>query len=280
MGAGSQLICLDMQATTSTVPRVLDAMLSVYTGLYGNPHPCTHTYGWETMKAIDVGHQQVAKLIGGHPEGVIFISEATKPNPFLIKCVAMIYKASKHIVTSQTEHMCVLDSCRYLQEEEYDFKHLPIKNNTLINGEHLEKVTCADIELASSLMVDNETGVIQRMVEIRKLCRQNGVFFCTQGAQSVVNILLDFCKWNDDLMSNSGPQVYGPKDIRACYIRHKPKVRMDPLMSGSCRERGFRSGTHAHSLAFAFGEPYRIAQEENEVSPPPCPLALPVGDIN
>ncbi|KAG0632805.1 pyridoxal phosphate-dependent transferase [Tuber brumale] len=257
---GSRPICLDMQVTTPTVPHVLDAI----TGLYRNHHSCTHTYGWETMKGIDVARQQAAKLLGAHPMEIIFTPEATESNKLLIKYVAMIYKFKKHIITSPTEHMCVLDSFRHLQDKEYDYKYLPVVNNGLVDREHSEKVICPDTAPVSILMVDNEIRVIQAMEKIGKLCRKNRDFFCTRGAQSVGNIPVDVGKWNDDLMSISGPKVYGPKDIRTRYTRHRPKVRIDPLISGSGQGRGLRSGTHAHSLVFAFGGPCRISQEENE----------------
>ncbi|KAG0635007.1 hypothetical protein HOY80DRAFT_481724 [Tuber brumale] len=68
--AGSRPICLDMQATTPTAPRVIDAILSLHTGLYGNPNSCAHTYGWERTKPIEVACQQSANLIGPHPKEI------------------------------------------------------------------------------------------------------------------------------------------------------------------------------------------------------------------
>src|SRR5215212_5262629 len=107
-----------MQATTPTDPRVLDAMLPYFTQQYGNPHSRTHAYGWETEKAVETAREQVASLIGADPKEIIFTSGATESNNMSIKGVARFYKAKKkHIITSQTEHKCVLDSCRHLQDE-------------------------------------------------------------------------------------------------------------------------------------------------------------------
>ncbi|KAG0634329.1 pyridoxal phosphate-dependent transferase [Tuber brumale] len=157
---GSRPICLDMQAATPTVPQVLDTILSVYSSLYGYPHSCTNTYGWEITKAIDLARQQTAKLIGVYPKEIVFTPDATESNTFLIKCVAMFHMSSKHIITSQTKHMCVLDSYIQLQDERYDHKYLPIKNNGTTNREHLEKVICPDTALVSIRMANNEIGVI------------------------------------------------------------------------------------------------------------------------
>ncbi|KAI7253694.1 Cysteine desulfurase, partial [Hortaea werneckii] len=117
MDEGTRPIYLDMQATTPTDPRVLDSMLPFFTGLYGNPHSRTHAYGWETEKAVEQAREHIAGLIGADPKEIIFTSGATESNNMSIKGVARFFKRSgkkNHIITCQTEHKCVLDSCRHL----------------------------------------------------------------------------------------------------------------------------------------------------------------------
>ncbi|KAJ2506577.1 cysteine desulfurase, partial [Coemansia sp. RSA 2052] len=119
-------IYLDAQATTPLDPRVLDAMMPYMTESYGNPHSRTHKYGWETEQAVDKAREQIAGLIGAHPKEIIFTSGATEANNTAIKGVARFYKGKKnHIITAQTEHKCVLDSCRVLQEEGFEVTYLP-----------------------------------------------------------------------------------------------------------------------------------------------------------
>lgn len=265
-----------MQATTPMDPRVLDAMLPFYTGLYGNPHSRTHAYGWETEKAVDSAREHVASLIGADPKEIIFTSGATESNNMSIKGVARFYKGKKkHIITSQTEHKCVLDSCRHLQDEGFDITYLPVQENGLIDLKELEAAIRPDTALVSIMTVNNEIGVIQPMEEIGKLCRSRKVFFHTDGAQAVGKIPIDINKWNVDLMSISGHKVYGPKGIGACYVRRRPRVRIDPIISGGGQERGLRSGTLAPPLVIGFGEACRVAKEELEVG---CVLLLALPD--
>lgn len=78
--------------------------------------------------------QSVADLIGADPKEIIFTSGATESNNTAIKGVARFYKSKKkHIITTQTEHKCVLDSCRYLQQEGFDITYLPVKPNGLVD---------------------------------------------------------------------------------------------------------------------------------------------------
>lgn len=95
-----------------------------------------------------------------------------------IKGVARFYRNKRrHIITTQTEHKCVLDSCRVLQEEGFEVTYLPVKSNGLIRLEDLEKAIRPDTALVSVMTVNNEIGVIQPIAEIGKICRKHNIFF-------------------------------------------------------------------------------------------------------
>ncbi|PGH08332.1 cysteine desulfurase, mitochondrial [Helicocarpus griseus UAMH5409] len=267
MDQGARPIYLDMQATTPTDPRVLDAMLPFLTGLYGNPHSRTHAYGWETEKATEQAREHVAKLIGADAKEIIFTSGATESNNMSIKGVARFFGRSgkkKHIITTQTEHKCVLDSCRHLQDEGFEVTYLPVQNNGLVKLEDLEAAIRPETALVSIMTVNNEIGVIQPIKEIGAICRKKKVFFHTDAAQAVGKIPIDVNEWNVDLLSISGHKIYGPKGIGACFVRRRPRVRLDPIITGGGQERGLRSGTLAPPLVVGIGEACRLAKEEME----------------
>lgn len=281
MDEGQRPIYLDMQATTPLDPRVLDAMLPYYSGLYGNPHSRTHAYGWETDKGIEDAREHIASLIGADAKEIIFTSGATESNNMSVKGVARFFGRSggrkNHIITTQTEHKCVLDSCRHLQDEGFQVTYLPVQNSGLIDMNELEAAIRPETALVSIMSVNNEIGVIQPLEEIGKLCRSKKVFFHTDAAQAVGKIPMDVNKMNIDLASISSHKIYGPKGIGACYVRRRPRVRIDPIISGGGQERGLRSGTLAPALVVGFGEACRIAKEELDVSHTPI---LPTPYLN
>ncbi|KAK7969499.1 cysteine desulfurase [Apiospora saccharicola] len=265
MEEGQRPIYLDMQATTPVDPRVLDAMLPFFVGVYGNPHSRTHAYGWESEKAVEEAREHIASLIGADPKEIIFTSGATESNNMSIKGVARFFGRSgkkKHIITTQTEHKCVLDSCRHLQDDGYEVTYLPVQNDGLVDLEALEAAIRPETCIVSIMAVNNEIGVIQDLEAIGKLCRSKKVFFHTDAAQAVGKIPMDVNKLNIDLMSISSHKIYGPKGIGACYVRRRPRVRLEPIISGGGQERGLRSGTLAPPLVVGFGEACRIAKEE------------------
>ncbi|XP_027039704.1 cysteine desulfurase, mitochondrial-like isoform X4 [Pocillopora damicornis] len=240
-------------------------MMPYSVSYYGNPHSRTHAYGWESEQAVEHARKQVAELIGADPKEIVFTSGATESNNISVKGVGRFYKKNKkHIITTQTEHKCVLDSCRSLESEGFEVTYLPVMKNGLIDMEQLEAAIRPDTSLVSIMTVNNEIGVTQPMGEIGSLCRKNKVFFHTDAAQAVGKIPLDVNDLKIDLMSISGHKIYGPKGVGALYIRRRPRVRVEPIQSGGGQERGMRSGTVPHVLAVGLGAACEVALEELE----------------
>ena len=258
-----QPIYLDYQATTPMDPRVLEAMMPYFTYKFGNPHSRSHSYGWEAEEGVEKARGQVAKLIGADEKEVIFTSGATESNNLAIRGVAEFYKDRKnHIVTTVTEHKCVLDTCRHLEQQGFDVTYLPVQKNGLIDLDVLRAAVTDKTVVVSIMAVNNEIGVIQPLAEIGKICREKKAFFHTDAAQAAGKIPLDVEAMNIDLMSISGHKIYGPKGIGSLYVRRKPRVRLVPLIVGGGQERGFRSGTLPTPLCVGLGEAAEIAMKE------------------
>jgi len=256
---------LDMQSTTPMDPRVVDAMLPFMTEQYGNPHSRTHLYGWEAEEAVEEARENIANLINADAKEIVFTSGATESNNMAVKGIAGFYKdKKKHIITTQTDHKCVLDSCRFLQQRGFDVTYLPVKSNGLVDMDQMKAAIRPDTALISVMAVNNEIGVVQPLAEIGALCRENKVFFHTDAAQAVGKIPVDVDACNIDLLSISGHKLYGPKGIGALYIRRRPRVRLEAQMSGGGQERGLRSGTVPTFLAVGLGKACEVAVREME----------------
>ncbi|CAA7622344.1 IscS subfamily cysteine desulfurase [Magnetospirillum sp. SS-4] len=256
-------VYLDYQATTPCDPRVVETMLPWFTEKFGNPHSRNHRYGWEAEEAVEKAREQIAELIGADAKEIIFTSGATESNNLALKGVAHFYREKKnHIITVVTEHKCVLDTCRHLEQEGFKVTYLPVQANGLIDMSELEAAITDQTAIVSVMTVNNEIGVIQPVAEIGALCRKRGVFFHTDCAQAVGKVPLDVNAMNIDLMSISAHKLYGPKGIGALYVRRRPRVRLVPMINGGGQERGMRSGTLATPLCVGFGEACAIAKAE------------------
>lgn len=256
-------IYLDYQATTPCDPRVLEKMIPYFCEVFGNPHSRSHPHGWLAEAAVEKARAQVASIIKADPREIVFTSGATESNNLALKGTAQFHKDKKnHIITVVTEHKCVLDTCRHLEQDGFEVTYLPVGTDGLINLDDL-KAAIKDTTLIVSVMaVNNEIGVIQPIAEIGKICRDKGVLFHTDAAQAVGKIDIDVEAMNIDLLSISGHKVYGPKGIGALYVRRRPRVRLQAMINGGGQERGMRSGTLSPALCVGLGEACAIAEAE------------------
>jgi len=259
-------IYLDNQATTRTDPRVVDAMVPYFSEKYGNPHSRSHAFGWEAEDAVEAARRSIADLIGAEAREIIFTSGATEANNLAIKGVAEANRArGNRIVTVATEHKCVLETCRHLEQGGFDVVYLGVDGEGLIDLQELAAAVDEMTVLVSVMGVNNETGVIQPMAEIGEICRRNGVVFHSDCAQAAGKIELDVNALNINLMSLSAHKMYGPMGVGALYVRRRPRVSLAPLLDGGGQEQGLRSGTLPAPLCVGFGAAARICLDEMAV---------------
>ncbi|RVD91411.1 cysteine desulfurase [Tubulinosema ratisbonensis] len=256
-------VFLDYLSTTPVDPRVLDSMLPYMTSSFGNMHSRTHAFGWNAEAGVEKARAQVAGLINSSPREIVFTSGATESSNLAIKGALNYIKKNKikkpHVITTQTEHKCVLETLREL-EDEVEVTYLKVDNKGLIDLEELKRSIKDNTAMIAVMAVNNEIGTVQPLEEIGKIAKKNNILFFCDAAQGVGKIPIDVNKNNISLMSISGHKMYGPKGIGALFVKNK--VRILPLQSGGGQERNFRSGTNPVPLIVGLGKAAEIAKEE------------------
>ncbi len=259
-------IYLDNQATTPCDPRVVAAMLPYFSEAFGNPHSVEHALGREAEAAVARARAEVAALIGATPREIVFTSGATESNNLAIKgaarFAARMENPRRRLITLATEHKCVLQATADLAEEGFEPVFLPVRPDGRLDPEALRMALATPTLLVSVMAANNETGVLQDITALAALAHQAGALFHTDAAQAVGKIPIDVTAQGIDLLSISGHKLYGPKGVGALYVRHRPRVRLAPLISGGGQERGLRSGTLPAPLIVGFGEACRLAGAE------------------
>ena len=257
---------MDNHATTSMDPRVLEAMLPYFTGVYGNAASRNHAFGWEAEAAVEKSREQIAKLIGCTSKEIIFTSGATESNNLAIKGVAQMYKErGNHIITQTTEHKAVLDTCKRLEKEGYEITYLQVQPDGLISVDDVRAAMTDKTILVTIMYANNEIGVIQPIAEIGKLCHEKGVIFHTDAVQAVGKVPVNVQTENIDLLSLTAHKIYGPKGVGALYVRRRnPRVQLTEQINGGGHERGMRSGTLNVPGIVGLGKACEIAGEEME----------------
>jgi cysteine desulfurase len=257
-------IYMDNHATTAMDPRVLEEMLPYFVDKFGNAASRNHSFGWAAEEAVEAARERIAKLIGATTKEIVFTSGATESDNLAIKgAVEMYREEGDHIITAVTEHKAVLDTCKHLEKHGYRVTYLPVQKDGLIDIEDLKRALDDKTILVTIMSANNEIGVLQPIEEIGRLCRERGVIFHTDAAQSIGKMPINVDKQNIDLMSIAGHKLYGPKGVGALYVRNKnPRLRLSALFDGGGHERGMRSGTLNVPGIVGLGKACAIAQEE------------------
>ena len=257
-------IYFDYHATTPVDPRVLEAMMPYFTTNFGNAASRNHVFGWKAESAVEHARDQVAALIGGNSKEIVFTSGATESNNLAIKGVLEFYESKgQHIITAATEHKAVIDTCKYLERRGATVTFLEVGADGLIDLGDLERAITDKTVLVSIMFANNETGVLQPIAEIGKLCKKRNVLFHTDAVQATGKVAIDVEAMGIDLLSMSAHKMYGPKGVGALWVRRsKPRVRVAPLLHGGGHERGMRSGTLNVPGIVGFGKAAELARLE------------------
>lgn len=250
-------------ATTPVDPRVIEAMMGYLgpTGDFGNPASVSHDYGRRAAIAVEQARVEVADAVGASAQEIVFTSGATEANNLAILGAARFYqRKGKHAITMTTEHLSVLDSFRQLEREGFQVTTLNPAPDGLLDLVRLEAALRPDTVLVSIMFVNNEIGVIQDIPKIAQLLRGRGLIFHVDAAQAAGKLPIDIAKLQIDLMSFSAHKNYGPKGVGALYVRHHPRLRLQPLSFGGGHEGGLRSGTLPTHQIVGMGRAFSIAE--------------------
>jgi cysteine desulfurase len=255
-------IYLDYNATTPIDPAVAEAMMPCLGEIFGNPSS-THSYGLRAREVVESARKQVAALLNGRAEEVIFTSGGTESNNHAIKGIAFANRArGSHIITSAIEHPAVTEVCRYLEGHGFHVTHIPVDSLGLLDLKALEKAITRETILITVMHSNNEVGTIQPIGEIAALIRGRGITLHTDAAQSAGKVPVDVKSLGIDLLSLAGHKLYAPKGIGALYIREG--TQLEKFMHGAGHERNLRAGTENVLEIAGLGKACQLAKRDLE----------------
>jgi cysteine desulfurase len=260
-------IYFDNHATSPMDPRVLEAMLPFFTEKFGNAASRNHKYGWEAEEAVEIARKQIADLIGASPKEIVFTSGATESDNLAIRGAAYMYRdKGDHIITAQTEHKAVIDTCKRLEKEGFRVTYLAVKKDGLVDLDQLRAAITDKTTLITIMAANNEIGVIQPIAEIGAIAKEKNVLFHTDAVQLAGKVPFDVNAAGVHMASLSAHKMYGPKGVGALYVRRRnPRVLLTPIIEGGGHERGMRSGTLNVPGIVGFGKAAELCRLEMAV---------------
>jgi cysteine desulfurase len=260
-------IYLDYNATTPIAPSVLEAMQPFFTEHYGNPSS-SHILGRACEEAIADARQRVAGLLGCDADEVVFTSCGTESNNLALKGALLRNKPSDggHLVITAIEHPAISEPAKFLANWGYDVTIVRCDRRGVVDPGDIEKALRPDTQLVSVMHANNETGVIQPIREIAKICRRRDVLLHTDAAQSIGKIRVQVDELGVDLLTLAGHKLYAPKGIGALYVRRGTKLAV--VQHGAGHEGGRRAGTENVPYIVGLGKAAILASKAaSEIGP-------------
>ena len=248
----------DNNATTRTLPEVLEAMTPYFTEYYGNASSI-HTFGGSNKKVIENARRQVSALINAMPAEVVFTSGGTEGDSAAVYSAINSYPNKKHIITSAVEHPAILELFKLLASKGYKVDFIGVDSFGRFDIESYKKLIDDNTALVSVMWANSETGTIFPIAEIAKIAHQHGALMHTDAVQAVGKIEVDVKAADVDMMSFSAHKFNGPKGIGGLYI--KQGTRFLPFMVGGHQEKLRRAGTENVPGIVGFGKAAEIAKE-------------------
>lgn len=252
---------LDHNATTPLDPEVLEAMMPYLREQYGNPSSM-HRLGRAARAAVDRAREEVAALVDAHPSQVIFTSGGSEANNLAVKGVLAGMTPDAGLLTSSIEHPSLLRAAAFLERRGHPVRHVAPNARGEVECETFLAAVTPDTKMASLMLVNNETGVVQAVRGVGEELRGRGVPFHTDAVQAAGKTALSFPRLQVDLMSLSAHKLYGPKGVGALVARRE--IALEPLLHGGGQERKQRGGTENVAGIVGFGAAARLAMERLE----------------
>lgn len=260
IAAQPKRIYMDYGAATPVDPRVACKTTAELPEIFANSMSF-YSYGQQARDILEQSRVDIAGIINARPKEIIFTGSATESNNLALKGVMFANRnRGKHLIISPIEHACVMESSIWLEKQGFEVTRLKVDKYGLVDPQDVVQAIHPDTILVSVMHANNEIGTVEPIAAIGKICREKGVYFHTDAAQSFGKLPIDVQKINIDLLTASSQKIYGPKGAACLYVREG--VKIEPILHGGGQEFGLRSSTVNVPAIYGFAQAGLIAQKE------------------
>lgn len=252
-------IYLDYSATTPMRTEAIATLTQALTEQWGNPSSL-HGWGQRAALAMETARLQVAGLIGGGAEGIVFTGSGTEADNLAVMGIAQRYERPQHLIISSVEHSAIAKPAQWLEQQGWAVTRLGVDHFGQVDPAELKAAIRPDTVLISIIWGQSEVGTVQPIAELGQIAREAGVPFHCDAVQVAGRLPIDLATLPIDMLSLSSHKLYGPQGVGALYVR--PGVRLEPLVRGGGQEQGLRAGTQGVGAIAAFGTAAELAAQE------------------
>ncbi|UUO06714.1 cysteine desulfurase [Blastopirellula sp. J2-11] len=254
-------IYLDNNATTRLAPEVAQLLAEAFSHGYVNSSS-QHALGRRSRAVLERAKEEVladlgAKTAGFTSDEFLLTSGGTESNNLAI--FGLVKPQPGRVIVSSIEHPSVSAAADLLRLRGYDVQTIAALGTGVVDVEHFRELLTPQTQLVSVMLANNETGVLQPIVEIAAICREMGVIIHTDAVQAVGKMPVNFHALQVDAMTITAHKLHGPRGVGGLVLRHG--VQLSPQLHGGGQQLAKRPGTEAAELAIGMAKALRISIE-------------------
>lgn len=259
-------VYLDYNATSPIDERVLEHMVDVYKNHIGNADSRTHIFGEDSRNIVETARKQVSSLLSVNSDEIFFTSGATESNNIALQGLRDYARESgkNHIITTAIEHKAVLETVKHLEKQGFDIDIVPPGTSGRVDENDILKRVSDKTLVVSVMHVNNETGIIQPVIEIGEELQKKNILFHVDATQSCGKLVDEIRLLKYNMLSFSAHKLMGPQGVGVLVLRKKayklPPVK--PVLFGGQQEHGIRPGTIPVALVAGCGKACELAEKE------------------
>ena len=262
-------IYLDNNSTTPIAPEVAAVMTECYAAQYVNP-ASQHQRGQQSRRKLETARETIAEILGAEvtsfqSDTVVFTSGGTEANNLAMFGLISPNNTSGNIVISSIEHPSIIATADVMKQRGYEIRTAKVDQQGTVDVSHCLSLIDEQTQLVSIMLGNNETGALQPVAEIAKVCRERNVLCHTDAAQVVGKLPVNFRELDVAAMTVTPHKLYGPRGIGTLLLRHG--VELQPQIHGGFQQLGARPGTESVELAVGFAATLELWQRESETRP-------------
>jgi cysteine desulfurase len=252
-------IYLDANATTRPYPEVIETVAHHLRHSYANPGS-RHAEGRRARQALEEARESIASLLGADPSEVIFTSGGTEATNMALFGFASGSPGT--IALTAGEHPATTESCATLVQKGWKLHNFDVDSDGLLLESQFTALPAEDTKLATVILAHNETGVVQNLMPLARLCYQHNVPFHIDAVQAVGKIPVDFRELGATSLALGAHKFHGPRGIGSLLL--KDGAKLTPIQFGGHQEAGRRPGTEMVALAAGMARALQLCCEDME----------------
>jgi cysteine desulfurase len=260
-------VYLDNNSTAPLDPKVKEVLCNT-TEIFGNAN-VIYKQGIECRAELNKAYDVIYdSLNASDDDDIIFTSSTTEGNNAVIKTFldAFLRGSEKnHVISCVAEHASIKSPLAYCKTFGMEVTYLGTDEDGIISLDELKEAITDKTALVTILTASNETGAIQPIKEVAKICQANNIPFHSDGAQAIGKIKVDLQDLGVDYFTWSGHKFHGPKGVGGLYV--KANAPFVPLIHGSKNVMGGkRAGSVYNNGCFAMAKAIEIANSDMNVA--------------